>query len=71
MEVPPMLRFLFKSEPVKDAAFVNVTRMPVVADAYTVRAAVADKLRRRSTLTNTVLRYPKSVCTSLKDLCEL
>jgi hypothetical protein len=66
MEVPPMLRLLLHSPPAKRAPETIVTpptfgvgRPPVSRSAVRARLAAAGGLR------------PKSICTSLKDLCEL
>jgi hypothetical protein len=66
MEVPPMLRLLLTAHPAKDApepiatpSTFGVGRLPIINAA--VRARLAAVARQR----------PKSICTSLKDLCEL
>lgn len=66
MEVPPMLRLLLHSqpatktpEPVVTPPTFAVGRLPIINSA--VRARLAAAARQR----------PKSICTSLKDLCEL
>jgi hypothetical protein len=64
MEVAPMLRQLLTPQSAKNAPDASDTRS---TDSRTL----ADKLARRSRMLSGMVRQPKSICTSLKDLCEL
>jgi hypothetical protein len=66
MEVPPMLRLLLTPHPAKDApetiatpSTFGVGRLPIINAVLRARLAAVGRQR------------PKSICTSLKDLCEL
>ena len=59
-----MLRLLLNAQSAKNGS--NTSDTP-----QTESRTVADKLARRSNMLTAARGQPKSVCTSLKDLCEL
>jgi len=62
VEVTPMLRQLFTSIGARPMSEVESARQPV--------AKLSDKLERRQRQIE-FGRLPKSVCTSLRDICEM
>ena len=63
MEVTPMLRHLLDSLAARQISAPEVGRAPVMR--------MSDKLERRRRQIEQGYAQPKSVCTSLRDICEM
>ena len=64
VEVTPMLRNLLISFGTRHASESESAQPPIVA-------RLSDKLERRQRQLELHVRQPKSVCTSLRDICEM
>jgi len=64
VEVTPMLRHLLTSLAARQTSEIDFTPAREVA-------RLSDKLERRQRQSELHARQPKSVCTSLRDICEM